>query len=216
MSFENWWAKSDQGEHAMACARFGDCIFDEVQKGAGELNARWKTDTRKWNVLIDKVVKGGFLGLGSPLMDRNWLSHVIFNQREWPSGLSKEEKQLLKLASAISGYHPAKQYGYAPGEKKPEAAASNESLTLEVLRKFVKKFRETIVESMLRSYEQVSDKYAKIIQPLCEQEYSEPCDLAESSGMFQGDMQRAYKIKSLDVDPPTYRVLLPFWDWMSG
>lgn len=213
MSFENWWAKSDQGDHAMACARFGDCILDEVQKGAKELEGRWKSDTRKWNALIDKTVKGGFLGLGTPLMDRNWLAHLIFNQKEWPSGLSKEEKQLLKLANAISGYHPVKQYGYAPGEKKPVPVESGDSL--EVLRKFIKLFQETIVESMLRSYAKVSDKYAKIIQPLCEQEYSEPCSLDEARNMFNGDMQRTYKVKTLDVDPPTYRVLLPFWDWAT-
>ena len=60
-------------DHALACALYGDCIFDEVLKGATELERKWKGHVRVWDGVFAEAVRTGFLGWGKPLVSPQWL-----------------------------------------------------------------------------------------------------------------------------------------------
>jgi len=216
MPLNNQWF-NDQEDHALACARYGDCIFDVVQGGAADLEAQWSRLSQSWNKLIDKAVQGRFLGLGAPIVDRRWLSFVLFQpSRLWPSGLSKEETQLLKLAKAVVAYYPMYAQGIERGTATDAERVESNEATLAALKKFAALFKRQIGLPMWKAYNSVSDLKAKEIAPLCKATYGEECSYAEARGMFQGDLERGWKLKTLEVAPPTYRVFPYFLSWISG
>jgi hypothetical protein len=208
-----------QSAHALAVARYGDRIFDEVQKGAKELENAWEKQTRKWNKLIDKAVRGKWLGLGPPIVDRRWLSHVLFQPtRVWPNKLSEEEVQLLELAKAASSYHPLHAQGVVVdtirGDTRAPKRIESDAATLKVLQKYASLFKRDIAMPMWRSYNKVSDEYTDRVKVLCDEKYDEPCTTREAEKIFKGDLQRGWKMKTLDVSPDTYRTFPAFITWI--
>ena len=203
-------------EHAMACAIYGDCIFDVVQEGASDLEAQWKKLAKPWKTLLDKSVRGRFFGFGAPLLDRNWLMYVLFQPtRSWPKGLSLDEVEVLELARTAASYHPLYEQGLGRAETQAQEPGSDEA-TLKAMKQFASLFRRKVALPMWKAYNNTSDKMGRKIIPLCESNYEEPCSLPEAREMFQGDLERGLKVKSLNVSPTTYQVLPKFLSWISA
>ena len=204
-----------KNEHAMACAIYGDCLYDKVQEGAKALETKWAARAKIWDDLIDKAVKTGFLGWGAPLVSREWLSHMLLRvpMVQWPTGLSEEEKQLLFLAQAVTTY--AKRYTRGIKSDPLEVGSEDEQRTLAALKQYASLIKSHIAIPMFKDYEAVSAAYGALLQPLCTEKYDEPCSLVEAVNLFKGDLRRGFKVKTLDVDPSTFRVLPAFLAWIS-
>lgn len=203
---EKW--TQNQDDRVLSCARSGDCIFQEVQKGTSELEASWKKIAPLWNTLIGKAVQGGFLGWGAPLIEPEWLEWVLFQPALWPPGLTPEEIQLLRIAKALEEFSPS--YGKGRVEKSGEFPVN---LRLAVLRKYAALTKKKIVLPMWGSYLEVTERAGKRIAPLCSTVYGESCDTREAENIFQGDLERGWKLKVLEASPPFYRVFPYFLDW---
>tara|TARA_R110000824_G_scaffold36257_2_gene112841 strand:+ start:157 stop:804 length:648 start_codon:yes stop_codon:yes gene_type:complete len=207
-------------QHAMACAIHGDCLFDEGQKYVKKLEEKWKLLARPWNQLLDKAVKSGFLGFGGPMVDRKWLSFVLFQpERMWPSGLSAQEIKILRLAKAASAYFPLHAQGVAPNMGSASTAPSQveeEAKTLKSMQQYAKLVKKQVAFPMWKAYQTVSMQAGRGLRGLCESTYGEPCSIQEASAMFQGDMERGLKAKTLSASPATYEVLPMFLGWISA
>jgi hypothetical protein len=214
MSTVDQWLK-EQEDHAVACALYGDCIYDVVQEGAKNLETRWAAVSRKWEALVDKAVKTGFMGWGPPLVDRRWLIQALFYPKLWPRGLTTEEKNLLHLMIAAASYHRLYARGVTREEMEPEAVEADDR-TLAALKKLAELFKSQIAIPMWKEYQTVSEDYARKIQPMCNEQYDEPCTLSDAQNIFKGDLRRGWKARTLDVDPPTYRVMGPFLNYITG
>jgi hypothetical protein len=209
----------NQTDHALACVLYGDCVYDVVQEGAQSLETKWKAKTRGWDGLIDKAVKTGFMGWGPPLVDRKWLSHVLFKGvRAWPTELTAEERKLLKLAVSTSAFHRLYDKGVKFDRSRdiPTGEGERDDRTLAALRKYAELFKRQIALPMWKEFDQVADEYGRKIQPLCAERYGEACSKTEAVNIFKGDVYRGMAAKTLDVDPPMYRVLPRFLEWISA
>lgn len=202
-------------DHALACALYGDCIYDVVQEGAQALQSRWESDAKSWDSLLDEAVKSGILGWGR-LVSRDWLSAVMFRPREWPKGLTEEEKKILRLAAGVSGFNRRYNQGPAPARDPDLGSKEGEAQTLEALKRYTDLFKKRVAIPMYRSYDEVSNTYGRRIQPLCEENYQERCSVQESIDIFKGDLRRGHKVKTLDVKGATYLALSRFWDWIAA
>jgi len=203
------------------CALNGDCIYDVVQDGALEIEKEWEKIAKPWNLLIDKAVKGRFMGLGSPVVDRRWLSYVLFQPtRVWPSRLSDDEKQLLELARAAAMYHSLADQGVEVDTIRGDTTApdkiESDAATLKAMQKYAALIKQHIALPMYRVYDQVAQEKAKEIMPMCQAVYGESCSEKEAIGIFKGDLQRGWKLSTLMVSPTTERVLRPFLKWISA
>lgn len=202
-------------EHALACALYGDCIYDVVQEGASDLEKQWKALTKPWKALLEKSVRGRFFGFGAPVVDSKWLLYVLHQPtRMWPKGLGLDEIEVLELARAATGYNSLANQGLGRSDVSPTDPATNEQ-TLQGLRKFSTLFRRKVALPMWKAYNDISDKKARQIMPMCEATYGESCSLPEAREMFQGDLERGLKVKSLNVGPTTYQVLPKLLSWIS-
>lgn len=218
MSTEKWLA--GQSDHAVACAVYGDCIYDEVQDGAKTLEGRWKKSTQKWDGLIDKAVKTGFMGWGSHLVDRKWLSWMLFHENQWPSELTQKERNLLRLMVATTGFNRLYSQGVKVDRSKgittdPERAEAHEQ-TVTAMKKLAELYRREIAIPMWKQYHAVTATYGGKIQPLCDERYGESCSESDAKDIFKGDLRRGWKAKTLDVGPPMYRALPHFFAFIAG
>lgn len=204
-----------QEDHAIACVLYGDCLYDVVQEGAKLLETRWQAASRKWESLIDQAVRTGLFGWGTPLVNRRWLLQALFYPKAWPKGLTEDEKKLLYLMIAAASYHRLYARGVAREEVAPEGVEPEEQ-TLAALKNLAVLFRKQIAIPMWKGYQKVSKEYAKKIQPICSEKYNEPCTLSEAENIFKGDLRRGWKARTLDVDPPTYSVMGPFFRYITG
>ncbi len=208
-----------QTNQSLACVVYGDCIFDVVEKGAKVLEKKWKRIAKPWNRLIDKAVRGRFFGLGSPTVDRRWLAWLIYQPvKRWPSQLTKEEVQILELVVAVSAYHP--DYSEKVDRKSgitsdPERLESSED-SLAAMRQYAQLVKAQIAMPMWRAYENISKDVAQDIIPLCKTVYGESCSESEAKNMFKGDLQRAWKMRTLGVGPPTYTTFPKFIAWIAA
>ena len=196
-------------DYALACAKYGDCIFDEVQKGALRLEKEWENATRTWPRLIDKAAKKGFLGLGKGA-GATWLNFVLFQPHQrWPAGLSPEHVKILRLTKAFENFHPS---GRKDGSFPKEDPSDEE--TLEMMQKLALLVKKGILRSMWRSYESVSESSAAAIMPLCGAQFGEACSKEEAKGIFRGDLLRGWKMGSLDTGQGFSKVYPRFKDWL--
>lgn len=206
----------EQSDHALACAKYGDCIFDEVQNGASELEAAWVKASSDWYRLLLSSTRG-FLGLRE-ISDPRWLYFVLFRpEKFWPRDLTQEERALLRLAASLSDFHPSGQkVDRGMGiTNDPDRAASYDE-TLEAMKRYASLFKTKIALPMYKEYQRIAEEYAPKIQTLCDSVYGEPCSKEEAKNMFKGDLQRGWKMNSLDVTPPMSRVFPLFMDWISA
>lgn len=198
---------------------WGDKIFDVTQLGAKKLEASWEKIANPWNTLIDKSVQTGFLGWGAPIVDRRWLSFKLFGlEKFWPKGLTKKERLLLRLAKAVSFYYPLFEQGVITDRKwgltqDPEKTEPEEA-TLAAMKSYAAKFEAKIAGPMWTSFDKISDEMAPLVSEACREVYAEPCDFQEARGMFQGDLDRAWKIETLGVSHITYKVYGLFNDYI--
>ena len=204
-----------QSDHALACARYGDCIFTVVQEGAADIQDAWARAARPWSRLIDKAVRGKVFGLMPPLTDRKWLMYVLLMQSpsRWPSGLSKEEVELLKMARVVSQYYPLAVQDVPGGSVG--AQPDTEEATLKALKSYAALFKKDIALSMWKTYVQVAAARAAEIMPLCDTVYKEPCSLREAEQMFKGDLERGWKMDSVGFSPASEKVFPLFIDWVT-
>jgi len=208
-------------DHAMACVTFGDCIYDVVQEGAKELQAQWIARARKWNALIDQAVKTGFLGWGTPLVNRKYLSYVLFQPRRmWPHGLSSKELKTLAFAVSAAPLSPTytrvdKLRGNTDVPDIDDMGAENEARLLAAMQKYARLYEKHIFNLMWDDYSEVADTYAKKIQPLCAAKYGEQCSLTDARNMFNADLENGVRAKTLDVDTTMYRLIPLFRDLIA-
>lgn len=197
--------------HAMACARYGDCLFDAGQEYVQKLEDRWKDLSRPWRGLLARSL-GGFLGFGQEI-DTETLHALLFrSERHWPEGLTKSEKQVLRLARAVSAYHPGPDGLHPP---RPVQMVG-EDVALRALRRYAKLFEKTIALPMWTAYEDVRAQAGDGLQGLCEQAYAEPCSAAEAASMWAGDLERGLTFSTIEASPATYTVLPRFLQWVSA
>jgi len=209
---KEWFEKQD--EHSLSCARFGDCIFDEVQKGAAQLEEVWSDLAKPWRILAVKAVKGKLFGFFPQISSPGWLLHVVFHKELWPHGLSKDEVELLHLVKAVSAYHPshATQQSGDPGPlEKSDADA-----TLLALRNYAALFRREIALPMWESFQKIAQKAGVGISPLCQTKYGENCSQEDAEDIFTGDLQRGWKLNTLEWSPATYHVFPLFIRWATS
>ena len=154
-------------DYALACAKYGDCIFDEVQKGAVKLEEAWSKATRSWPRLVDKAAKKGFLGLGRGV-GATWLNFILFQPHQrWPAGLSAEHTKILQFTKSLDSLHSSGRR-----EDFPTKNPSDEE-TLEAMQKLALIIKKEILRPMWRSYESISEDAAKSIAPLCKAQFEE-------------------------------------------
>lgn len=206
----------NQSEHALACAKYGDCIFEEVQSGAQELQKAWEINAKPWYVLMDKAVQGSMFGLFSPIMPKDWLIYTLFRpDRFWPKGLSPKEKELLELGKMVSAYYPMHEQGVTPTKRLVPSDESG-AVTLLAMQNYADLVKKTIAIPMWRSYSLVSKKYGMRITPMCKSVYGEDCTPEEGIGIFQGDLERGWKMETLSWDSASYQVFPVFVRWASS
>ena len=195
-------------EHTRSCVLWGDCIFDVVQKHTKNLEREWVKLSRPWWTLTSKAIQSGFLGMGDALVGRNWLVEILFDPpRRWPPGLNPEQQKLLKLAIMVSAYFPL----YDQGESgTPQVPEESPDLTRQALANYAVLFKKKIFHPMWDAYLEATEEAAKELAPLCKDVYGESCTLQEAKLIFQGDLERALKEKTLDVSPKTYKVMPKF------
>ena len=195
--------------YAMACAKYGDCIFDEVQKGALRLDKAWDKITHRWSRLMDKAAKRGFLGLGGG--SASWLNFVLFQPpRVWPQGLGAKQVKVLLLLQSLENYHQDIR-----SERLPDVYPSEEE-TLKAMQRLAALTKQEILLPMWRAYEAVSDEASKAIAPLCPAQFGEGCSLKEAKEIFKGDLLRGWEVGSLDVGPSFYKVYPRFKGYVTG
>lgn len=205
------WAKNQNFSDVF----WGDAIFDITKIGAQKIETSWESLTKPWSKIIDKSVQTGFMGWGAPIVDRRWLSFVLFGvEKNWPKGLTKKEKALLRLAKAISRYNTTEQKGWTVAEGLENI--ESEEATLAAMKSFAAKFEAGIASPMWTSFDEISDEMAPLIMRACGEVYSEPCTLSESRGMFQGDLDRAWKFETLKWSHITYKVYGLFIDYTTA
>jgi hypothetical protein len=192
---------------------WGDEIFEVVKVGAQRLEASWENLASSWERLIDKSVQRGFLGFGEPLVQPEWLRHMIFeHEKLWPPGLTKKEKLLLRLAQAVSRYFPGEDLSLSDvlslrsvaGKKL--VAPQNSDLTLQAMQSYARIFEQKVALPMWEAFSAESKRAAPKIMQACKKVYGETCGMQEAREMFYGDMDRAWKIKTLKISHVTYKV----------
>lgn len=205
----------DIEDHGMACVMYGDCIYDVVQEGAKDLQTKWTATCRKWDSLVDKAVKTGFLGWGSPLVGRDWLTHMLLQPpRVWPRGLTKKEVAILKLSAEAAQL--AKKAQNVPNPLPRTLSPEDSAKTLAAMKKFAALFDKQIGQPMLDDYWDVSTAYGKQIEPLCAEKYNEPCSPSEAVDIFRGDIERGLRAKTLDVRTPMYWAFPRFLEYTQA
>jgi len=148
-------------------------------------------------------------GLGTPLVDVEWLLEVLFSPpRTWPMGLTEDEIEILKIATAVAQY-------VSFGARGAQATPGSDENTLLAMKKLAALFRKNIAVPMYREYDKGVQRAGARIAPLCPDLYDESCTVEDAKGIFQGDMQRGWRASTLRVRPETQKVLPLFWDWLS-
>lgn len=194
---------------------WGDAIFEITKIGANRLENSWVNLAKPWDRLFDKAVQTGFMGWGAPIVDRRWLSYTFFGtEKYWPKGLTKKEKSLLRLAKAVSAYHPRDKGGWTVSQGIE--GAEPEEATLAAMKSYAEKFEAVIASPMWTVFDDIGDGMAPLIMNACGEVYSEPCTTEESRGMFYGDLQRAWKFETLKWSHITYKVFGLFVDYTSA
>ena len=188
---------------------WGDAIFEVVQKGAKLIEAEWSKIAAPFDRVLEKSVQT-FFGWGEPITPPQVLRKFLFGlPKYWPKGLTPKERQLLKLAVAVSHYNPK----YDPDP--PQVALPPEEKVLEALRSFAAEFEEKIAFPMWKAYYRIAESLVPQIQEACGRVYTEPCSREDSLGFFLGDFARAWKVESLKVTSVTYRVFGVFDDYVE-
>lgn len=205
-------------DHGLACAKYGDCIFNEVQEGAQDLENAWTKRAGFFSEILQASAKTGIFGLGKQI-DLKWLHHVIFGpKKNWPSGLTLDDRLILELARANSGYLSGPSLGVTVDPLSGYDASfqkAGEEATLSALRKFSKLYRKDVLLPMWGDYEHIAVETAKRIAPLCLITYGESCTPTEAIGMFKGDLQRGWKVRSLGFSAASYHVFPAFMDCLE-
>jgi hypothetical protein len=201
----------DQSEHALACALSGDCIYDVVEKHAQNMESSWKSLASGWQGLVRKASRKAW-GLFERVSEE-WLLHTLLSRpvRKWPRGLGREQVVILRILREAAQYNAGSSgRGRAPSESpSPE-------LALEAFQVLSSLTFKSLAVPMWGEYNQTSQKAAREIAPLCAETYGEPCTLGEAELMFQGDLERGWRMKTLDVSSPTYRVFPEFLAWVAA
>ncbi len=196
-----------------------DAIYKITELGSKRLEVAWVDISKSWNKLIAKSVETGFMGWGAPIVDRRWLTYTLFDhERNWPKGLTTKERLLLRLAIAVSFYYPLAAQGVYTDRKwgitqDPENTEPEEA-TLAALKSYAAKFEKSIAEPMWAAFDKVSDDMAPLVSEACKEVYAEPCSFAEARGMFQGDLDRGWKLESLPFSSNSYKVYGLFNDYI--
>jgi hypothetical protein len=208
-SLDNEWARKQNFTNVV----WGDEIFEVVKLGAQRLEASWEGAAHNWERLIPKAVKRGFLGWGEPIVRPEWLRHMLFVQEKyWPKGLSPKEKLILRLAVEISRYFPGKDMSFSEildARANPKAGiipSGTPEQNLQALKSFALLYEKEVLNVMWDAYSAESKHAAPKIMKACEKVYGEACELQEAREIFYGDMDRAWKIKTLKFSYVTYKV----------
>lgn len=212
-----YWA--EESDHALACALYGDCVFDTVKEGAAELEKTWEGLARPFGKLLRAAAKTGVFGLG-PELDTKWLKRVLFGPVPgWPSGLSPKEKKVLLLARSTAGWLTNADLGDAVDPMRgfdAEFRRESEEATGDALRKFADLYVKNVANPMWDAYDQISKKYGRRLVPMCEEKYQEKCSEVEGVQMFRGDLARGWKLKTLPFSAVTHHVFADFLEWASS
>lgn len=191
---------------------WGDEIFEVVKLGAQRLESSWIQKASNWERLIPKAVKRGFLGFGEPVVRPEWLRLLIFLQeKNLPSGLTSKEKLILKLVQAVSRYFPkdeslSETLSFRSSPKSHELSPEDPAKSLQALKRFILLYEQEVVNGMWDAFSEESKRAAPKIMKACAKVYGEPCGLQEAREIFYGDMDRAWKIKTLKMSHITYKV----------
>lgn len=212
-----YWA--NESDHALACALYGDCVYDTVKEGALELEKTWEGQARPFGKLLRMAAKTGVFGLG-PELDTKWLKKVLFGPLSaWPSGLTQKEKKALLLARSTAGWLTNAELGDTVDPLRgfdAEFKKESEEATGDALKKFSDLYVKNIANPMWDTYDLVSKKYGRKLVPMCEEKYQEQCSESEGVQMFRGDLARGWKVRTLPFSATSYHVFANFLDWSTS
>jgi len=199
----------DHSEHALACAIYGDCIFEEVQEGVKLLEAAWKKDLQKYPQVIVQSTKGRGWFFPRQVVTSDWLRFMLFQPgRLWPVRLKGKQREMLQLMKAASGLAPRVH-------STPNGELYSEEQTLQAMEQLADTFQKQVAAPMWQSYERVSRTMGQKLLPLCEDRYGS-CTREEAVGIFQGDLERGLRMNTLEVSPQMLQVLPKFLEWISA
>lgn len=214
---ESYW--TDESDHALTCALYGDCVFDTVKEGAADLESMWENQARPFGKILRAAAKTGIFGLGAEL-DTRWLKKVMFGPvSSWPSGLTPKERQVLILARSTTGWLSNSDLGDTVDSLKgfdTTFKRDSEEDTLHALKKFSELYVKNVANLMWDTYDLVSSRYGRRLVPMCQEKYQEKCTEAEGVQMFRGDLARGWKLKTLPFSAVTNNVFANFIDWSSS
>jgi hypothetical protein len=199
----------DYSDHALACTVYGDCIYDEVQEGVKLLEAAWKRDLQKYPQVLAQSTKGRGWFFPRPIVTPDWLRFMLFQpERLWPLKLKPEQREMLHLMKATSALAPRIR-------STPDGELYDEEQTLQAMKQLAENFQKQVAMPMWQSYERVSQVMGRKLLPLCEERYGE-CTRAEAEQIFQGDLERGLRLKTLNGSPQMLQVLPKFLEWISA
>jgi len=187
-----------------------DVVHRRVQKGVKDLV------DRKWSRMApvaDKIARGQRswwkrLFIGSPEVDPKWLTHALYRPRDWPPGLTQEEKDKLAVLRRLRDMG-----NYRTKPLKPEDLdnAPTRDQILDALKMMVLDFGPTL-SRIWSSYNDMLYRVGSEIEPLCEQAYDEPCYKGEGAGLVAGDVDLALRINAFRgvISPGGNKLLMDF------
>jgi hypothetical protein len=148
-----------------------------------------------------KLLEGGWKGTIDPEIVR---SILYGSPKKWPSGLSKEEKNALRILRLT---RPLAMSQYKPTGRLPTPPEDAVTFAFKMMAKDSKR---EVLNPMWKLYNKVAAKVGRRIEPLCESIYSEPCERGEGVELFLADVTDAAKINRLSVSGDTVPLLRAF------
>jgi hypothetical protein len=199
----------EQSQYALMCAVEGDCIFRVVDKWSLVLGGRIEKIGMTVPKVLGSVTRGPWFGLAPPRVKASWLAALLVSEKNWPPELTRKERALLHLAVRcfdLTGKRPPASV---------EAPAGREE-SVRALRAFAAAVEKSIAIPIWRALDQTAKEAAREIAPLCESTLGEKCSLGEAAEIFEGDLERGLKVRSLEIPLIPSRILLAFLSWVKA
>lgn len=192
-----------------------DAIHKKVATGLKDLESQWK----KLAGPADAVVQGKrpwwkrLFGGSLKTAHKYVINGLYAPVSQWPSGLNKEEKAALRLVRRLRQYGPSP---LVPMTNQDAVDAPSEDEMREAF-KMLAKDAIPIARKAEDAFHKMLDTVGKIIEPLCQEIYDEPCVRGEGAEIALADIRALVKMDRFrGISPPGVRVLRDFWDIAYG
>lgn len=183
-------------------------------KGALEIEKSIKKRVRPWVRLLKRSVRTGLFGLGTPIVSWEYLFSRLFNERLWPSGLSRSEILTLRTAKRMATYVDL------PSVYSDSLDASvSEKDALKALKRFADVFSKKVLEPVFSDVIAIQVQAGREIEKVCPQVYGRECSTdREAERMFWGALSRGWALRCIPwKNYEQTRILYPYLDhWIKN